>query len=329
MSKIRRILFAVKDPGAPRQPGIGKVIELAKYFGARVELFHALTLPVIVAASPLGGESVHTLRARTLDQAHKRLAKYVAIARKRGVPLECTASWDYPAHEAIVRRAAQIRADLIVAECHRGPRSRWSMQLTDWELLRATELPVLLVRNGRHYRRPVILAAVDPAHAHAKPARLDADIFAHAAQFSVALHGRMHTVFANYPPAALLALGDPSLDGNTIAMAYDALERTGRESFERYMAAMDIAPARRHLVHAPPAQAIPATARKINASIVVMGAVSRSALQRMFIGNTAERVLDVLACDVLVIKPRGTKTRVKSNPRGMRVITTPPLPLVA
>jgi universal stress protein E len=329
MPKIRRILFAVKDPGAPRQPGIGKAIELARCFGARLELFHALTLPVIVPARPFGGGSVDTLRSRTQDQAHKRLAKYVDMARKRGVTLECTASWDYPAHEAIVRHAAQIRADLIVAECHRGARSRWLMQLTDWELLRASELPVLLVRNGRHYRRPVILAAVDPAHTHAKPARLDTDILAHAAQFSVTLHGRMHAVFANFPPAALLALGDPSLDGNTIAMAYDALERTGRESFERYMAAMDIAPARRHLVHAPPAQAIPATARKIKASIVVMGAVSRSALQRIFIGNTAERLLDALTCDVLVIKPRGTKTRVKSSARGMRVVTTPPIPLVA
>jgi universal stress protein E len=60
-----------------------------------------------------------------------------------------------------------------------------------------------------------------------------------------------------------------------------------------------------------------------------MGAVSRSGLQRVFSGSTAERVLDALSCDVLVIKPRGTKTRVKPAERGMRVITPPATPLVA
>jgi universal stress protein E len=36
---------------------------------------------------------------------------------------------------------------------------------------------------------------------------------------------------------------------------------------------------------------------------VVIGAVSRSRLDRVLIGNTAERVLDKLECDVLVVKP--------------------------
>jgi len=46
-----------------------------------------------------------------------------------------------------------------------------------------------------------------------------------------------------------------------------------------------------------------------------MGAVSRSALARLLIGNTAERVLDKLSCDVLIVKPRGftaTLTRAPS-----------------
>jgi universal stress protein E len=34
-----------------------------------------------------------------------------------------------------------------------------------------------------------------------------------------------------------------------------------------------------------------------------MGAISRSRLEELFVGSTAERVLDRLACDVLVVKP--------------------------
>ena len=36
-----------------------------------------------------------------------------------------------------------------------------------------------------------------------------------------------------------------------------------------------------------------------------MGAVSRSGLQRIFIGSTAERVLDRLPCDLIVVKRPG------------------------
>jgi universal stress protein E len=36
-----------------------------------------------------------------------------------------------------------------------------------------------------------------------------------------------------------------------------------------------------------------------------MGAVSRSALERVFIGGLAEKVLDRLPCDLLIVKPEG------------------------
>ena len=44
-------------------------------------------------------------------------------------------------------------------------------------------------------------------------------------------------------------------------------------------------------------------AKRWQADALVMGAVSRSALKRLFIGNTAERVLDSVNCDVVVVKP--------------------------
>ena len=75
--------------------------------------------------------------------------------------------------------------------------------------------------------------------------------------------------------------------------------------------------------------AIPAVARSTHAALVVMGAVSRSGLSRVFIGNTAERVLDALPCDVLVIKPRGTKMRVAPAVRGTRALPQSAMPLVA
>jgi universal stress protein E len=44
---------------------------------------------------------------------------------------------------------------------------------------------------------------------------------------------------------------------------------------------------------------------QLRADAVVMGAVSRSGLKGLFLGNTAEDVLDRLQCDLVIVKPDG------------------------
>jgi len=58
---------------------------------------------------------------------------------------------------------------------------------------------------------------------------------------------------------------------------------------------------------------IASEANRRSTDLLVMGAVSRSLLLRPVIGNTAERVIDHVECDVLVIKPAGFKSRVKRS----------------
>jgi hypothetical protein len=50
-------------------------------------------------------------------------------------------------------------------------------------------------------------------------------------------------------------------------------------------------PIHRILVPEYPIDAIPRVARQARSAIVVLGAISRSGLKRLFIGNTAERLL--------------------------------------
>jgi universal stress protein E len=54
-------------------------------------------------------------------------------------------------------------------------------------------------------------------------------------------------------------------------------------------------------------------ANKFNADVVVMGAVARNRLKRIFIGATAERVLEHLPCDLLIIKPDWFHTPVEMS----------------
>ena len=49
----------------------------------------------------------------------------------------------------------------------------------------------------------------------------------------------------------------------------------------------------------------------LGADLVVMGTVARTGIAGLFIGNTAEAILDQLACSVLAVKPSGFVTPVK------------------
>ena len=330
MSPIRHMLFAVRNPDAARQPGILKAIRIARSFGATLELFHAISSPVFLSPAPVLASSIEELRVKSAEHARARLAKFAVIARRLGVKLECCVEWDYPPHEAIVRRAARIGADLIVAECHKGVRTRaWLIHLTDWELLRHSPLPVLLLKNGRPYRRPVTLAAVDPGHTHAKPADLDVKVIEAAKQFSQALRGSLRVMHANNPPALALMAGDPGINAASVALTYEELSKADREAFEKFIAGTGVPSKHASLVAGHPVLAIPFSARKLHAGLVVMGAVSRSGLKRVFIGNTAERVLNALPCDVLVVKPDSFESHVASVPRGMHIVAPAPTPLVS
>lgn len=325
MKTIRRILMAVKDPDVDRQPGITKAIRIAGSLGASLDLFHALSNPVSLEVQPAKGHTLEDIRRHAVEHARGRLARFASAARRSGVELTCSVAWDYPVHEAVVRRAAEDGADLIIAECHKGARTRpWLVHLTDWELLRTSPLPVLLLKNGQPYRRPLLLAAVDPAHRHAKPAELDKAIVECARQLSVPLRGRFQVMHANNPSVFGLALADSTVDAAALTLTYEDLRRQGRAEFQKFTDAAGIERAQTHFVEGDPAVVIPRSARKLGASLVVMGAVSRTGARRVFIGNTAEKILNSLPCDVLVVKPEGFDAHIAAEPTGMRLTMPPP-----
>jgi universal stress protein E len=320
MPSIRRILVAIKNTAPRRSPAAIKAAQLARGLGARLELFHAIDTPVYVdAVTPRGGQLKEI--KKQLQALHLgRLERLADEIRQRGLKVTTAVDWDYPSYEAVVRRARRTHADLIVAERHRGRHFAPSLlHMADWELLRLSSVPVLIVKNPRPYHRPAILAAVDPTHVLAKPAKLDEEILCLGTAVTKALRGTLHAMHAYVPLPADMDMAEPWSVKNLAAGIEARASARARTAFESCLRAARIPPARRHLVELLPLAAIPQVARQTRSSMVVMGAISRSGLKGVFIGNTAERVLDDLTCDLLVAKPQRFVNRVPAARRGMRV----------
>lgn len=319
MRTIRRILVAVKDPLARSQPAIAKAAQLARALHASLDLFHDLDTVIFESAN----RTIHDEQVANLRKLQARsISRLEAIAeplRKQGLAVTLAAEFDFPAYEAIIRRARHTGADLIVAQSHKGHRIAPSLlRLTDWELLRRSPVPVLLLKSPRAYRQPAVLAAIDPTHAFAKPSGLDDAILSAATSVQAALRGTLHVVHAFAPLSTIVVT--PGLLATPLEAAVPPeFKAAAATRFNAALQGLNIPRSRRHFVARHPQDAIPQVARSTRSAIVVMGDVSRSGLKRVFIGNTAERVLDELACDVLVVKPLRFACPVPMRKRGFRV----------
>lgn len=323
MQGLRRILVGVKDPSAKVMPAVAKAAQLARASGAEIELFHSLSQAVVIDAISGGPKSLREFEQAQLDATEQALEKTAVRLRRHDIKVRVSVAWDYPVSEALVRRAIRSRSDLIVIERHAGThKAGFLLSYTDWDLLRLAESPVLVVKNRKPYRHPVILATVDPMHTHAKPARLDLEILKTASTLKNLLRGKL-TVFHAAQLVSVVSggwLGGPLMLPAGTELAY---QRAARAELDRELARLPMPAHKVEITTGNAREAIPAAAKHHSADIAVMGVMSRSGLKRVFIGNTAETVLDKLSCDVLVVKPGKFTSGVDHMARGPQLISIP------
>ena len=321
---IRHILVAVKDIRRRNSPTLRKASALARALGAKLELFHAMTEPLAVEALLMAGMSVQKFQDEQRQRQVKQLERLAEPMRSHGLKVATCAEWDYPAHEAVIRRANRSKADLIIAERHDTKHlAPWLLRYADWELLRQSPVPVLLVKTRRPYESLSVLAAIDPSHVFAKTSQLDDAILQLGVQLKTALRGRLHVLHTYVPTLMGIAPTELTAPDATARILTHAgtIAKAGFDKALRSARLERLPTSCRHVIARHAVDAIPELARELGSGIVIMGALSRSGLKRVVIGNTAERVLDELPCDLLIAKPRGFVSRVPARSRGPLLIS--------
>ena len=157
--------------------------------------------------------------------------------------------------------------------------------------------PLLIVRSpGRQYYRNVV-AAVDPFHAHSKPADLDRDIL-RLAKAVQALAGATLSVVHCYVPIEYFG-GDLSRRAPADSPFGDAR----LEALRALCADAGVSPQAAKLVAGAPHAVLTDMQRAGQADVVVIGGLARGRFAELILGNTAVRVLHRGSGDVLVITP--------------------------
>ena len=294
---MKNIVVAIGNLQRSDQWALLKAAALAERCGARLTVLHTFSLPY-----PLSGSSYRSAAELVQEAGQNRRQQLAALVERLGIRyarIGYVVEWDVPVAAAIVRHVLRARPDLLVADSHRHGRfGRWLLTNTDWDLIRSTPCPLWFVKTPLLARRPRLLATVDPVHVDSEHAGLDGAVLGMARRLQRELDASLHL-------AHVLEAADD-------AAGHDAVARLARRH--------RLGTTPRLFGHGDPARAIPGLAAADQTDIVIMGAISRRSRAAAFIGTTAERVIDQLRCDILVVKSPRFKSEV--TPQGALSLRT-------
>lgn len=289
------ILVIIDTTAGAHQPALERAAWLAKQAGARLELFACEYDP---DAEPGHVTTVWTpkasLREELLLRRRRALEELAIPLRKQGLTVTVDAVWDHPFESAIVKKAAAHDYWLVAKDTHyHNVLQRTLLTNVDWHLIRDCAAPLLLVKDRKLAAEPNVLAAVDPMNEHDKPAALDDRIFVFAHDLARVLRGNLHVMHSYATPMGVELPPDVA----------ELIAQEHRSAMRRFLDVHAVLGGRSHLYEGLAHESLQQAAKEHAADFVVMGAVARRGLKRLFIGSTAERVLDRLPCDLVIIKP--------------------------
>ena len=312
MKELKKIL-AVVDPTVVDQPAARRAAWLAKNSKAELELLVCYYNEYLSGDRLFDSPSLDKARHDIIEGHEKHLEKYAEPLRSSGLVVKTSAIWDHPLYEGIVRHAIANDSDLIVKDTHHHSAvTRALLTNTDWNLIRTCPMPLWLVKPTKLADKPVFVAAIDPMHQNDKPAALDDEILHVAKGIANTVDGEVHAFHA-YDPRIAVATATANAY-IPVSLPFDEIEKQMHEDHEKRFIEItnfhEIDKKNAHLVAGLTHEELPAIAEKLDAAVVVMGAVARNRWKRLFIGATAERTLEDLPCDLLIIKPDWFRTPV-------------------
>lgn len=285
MGPIETILVIV-DTKARHHAGLAKAALLAQKFRMRMDLLAIAEVMQSPEMAPAMASLARPLRDRGLE---------VTTA---------TVSAD-SVNSVLVERLTGQRVKLIVKDVAQAPSSRRAaLTRTDWELMRACPVPLLLSQPRLWSAVPQVCAAIDPGHDDEGLVSLDDEIMEQSGRLARCLEGQLHVIHADMAPTFVTTTpADGVVRAQKVSHELMATEHEARlRELRTFASGYQVPSSRLHFSTGPICEVLAGFVAQLPASIVVMGAVSRTPLRREVIGSTAEGLLRQISCDVLVVR---------------------------
>ena len=328
MKRFKHILCVV-EPRQSASTVLERAVSLAQNNQATLTVVSVAPRVTAGIGMPDGGPISAELQAAEAADSRQQLENAVAPFRSR-ITIDAKVLMG-TAFLEIIREVLRHGHDLVI----KAPEDpAWLDRLfgsDDMHLLRKCPCPVWLVKHSpsKSYRR--ILAAVDVDAGHPAPEsairhELNVKILELAISLALSDFAELHVAHAwvavgeSAMRGAFLRRSDAEIvayveqvqqqhDQGLDDLVSDVIATQGEDAFQF------LSP-KRHLVKGQAQNEIPKLAKLLGVDLVVMGTVARTGVAGLFIGNTAEAILEQIECSVLAVKPEGFETPVSLEDRS-------------
>lgn len=312
MYPFRNILVVI-DSSEPEQPVLNRAVDYALKHQSQLTIADSVPEFRWSQKLVLSGEA-EQLPELLAREKSERLKKLVSPIRRRGVKVKHRVLMGRTSLE-ITNQVLRFKHDLVMKSAKgRHSRQMGFMGTTAKGLLRGCPCTVWLLKPEQQGAFQHAVAAVD-----ARPDDLD-----HAE-----LNTRILQVATGYcldesiPLDVVSACGivGGSYLGN-YAMTDEfrsmlaSIHAENQQNLNALMSSyMSVPPDRVHLLPREASEEIPTYLVRNHIDLLVLGTVARRGVAGFFLGNTAEIILNKVACSVLAVKPAGFVAPGKNPPR--------------
>ncbi len=297
---MRKILIVV-DPEESRHSALSRIKEIpVGSIEFKVEYY---------LQSPHSAEEACDYRDKVKEKK-AWLETLVQPLRDEGYDIETEIQLFYRLYETIIQSALRYGADFVFKPLRQhGVIKRALFTSTDWNLIRFCPCPLLLVNHANPIKGNAVVAAVDLASQDYAHHQLNKVVLEQSGILANVLSADVHIVHA-YNIGTV-----PSGNAVSDPLAYQITKGRRDEQFTRaYQLAetQDIPRENVHLGEGAADLVVNRYASQIEAGVIVMGTVARSGTSGLFIGNTAESVMEKTRSDVFVVKLAEFESPVKA-----------------
>ena len=291
-----RHIIVLMDPSEESAVAVEKAAIMARISGSRLTLFSSGYDGALNSIYPHAENARDSYLSRLIDG----LEVLADIARAKNVTVQTEAVWDKHAGTALLNYLDGNPADLVIkATHHQNVIQRTFFSQTDWELIRHCPIPLLLTKNTHWHDKISITAAVDPVRTNDKPDFLDDHIIKCGLDMKQLLDANLQLLHVYDPTPLMIYLDQPAINSTDIG---EEIRQQHFEALAQLAETKGIAKEAAKLEMGSPVQVIPDFLYEYDIDIVIMGAVSRSGIERWLLGHTAEKILDRITVDILIAK---------------------------
>ncbi len=325
MQRFKKILCVIEH-GEASEPALSRAVALAENNQASLTVVDVIPR-VPRAFSMADGGPIYSELQAAMEREHEALMAPLIEPHRKRIDIQSKVLLGTSFLE-VIREVLRNGHDLVI-KCPESP--DWLDRLfagDDMHLLRKCPCPVWLIKPSAPgvYKR--ILAAVDAGDSYMSQELktrhvLNEQILEIAASLALADSTELHIVHAWTSMTEMVhGLGFSSnMSKDQLDSGIEQDRRQQEQLLDNLVSkimtkskaaqdALDYLKPRTHLLQGSARQEIPALAKRLAVDCIVMGTVARTGIRGLFMGNTAETILEQIDCSVLAIKPQGFVTPV-------------------